>query len=88
MKLSRTVVLFAGAFGGLTAGAQAPDAGSSELSLEEVTVTARRREESLQITPVAVTAFSGEALEVRGAAQRRCALTVCAECAVRWRGGA
>ena len=67
MKLSRTVVLFAGAFGGLAPGAQAQDAGSSELSLEEVTVTARRREESLQTTPVAVTAFRGEALEVRGA---------------------
>lgn len=36
------------------------------LELEEVTVTARRRSESLQDTPVAVTAFSGEALELRG----------------------
>ena len=34
--------------------------------LEEVTVTARRREESLQDVPIAVTAFSGEALALRG----------------------
>ena len=39
--------------GGATASAQ----------LEEVFVTARRREESLQDTPVSITAFSGEALE-------------------------
>ena len=32
-------------------------------ALEEVVVTARRREESLQDTPVSITAFSGEALE-------------------------
>jgi iron complex outermembrane receptor protein len=36
------------------------------LELEEVTVTARRRSESLQDTPVAVTAFNAEALELRG----------------------
>ena len=35
--------------------------------LEEITVTARRRSESLQDTPVAVTALSGDALEVRAA---------------------
>lgn len=34
--------------------------------LEEMIVTARRREESLQSTPVAVSAFSGAALELRG----------------------
>ncbi|WP_308909743.1 TonB-dependent receptor [Pseudokordiimonas caeni] len=46
----------------------AQDAGAEErLSLEEIVVTARRREESLQDVPVAVTAFSSEALELRGA---------------------
>lgn len=35
-------------------------------SLEEILVTARRRRESLQETPIAVTAFSGEALRERG----------------------
>ncbi len=41
---------------------EAGDAMDSSL-LEEVVVTARRREESLQDTPVSITAFSGEALE-------------------------
>jgi iron complex outermembrane receptor protein len=36
---------------------------ASGLSLEEITVTARRREERLQDTPIAVTALSAEALE-------------------------
>ncbi|NKB38119.1 MAG: TonB-dependent receptor [Gammaproteobacteria bacterium] len=34
--------------------------------MEEVTVTARKREEGLQDTPIAVSAFSGESLEARG----------------------
>ena len=42
--------------------------GASGLALEEITVTARRREEGLQTTPVAVTALTAEALETRGAA--------------------
>ena len=37
-----------------------------EFGLEEIVVTARKREESLQTTPIAVTAFSGEGLELRG----------------------
>jgi iron complex outermembrane receptor protein len=36
--------------------------------LEEITVTARRRSESLQDVPIAVTAFSSDALAIRGAA--------------------
>jgi iron complex outermembrane recepter protein len=43
------------------------EAARSELAVQQVTVTARRREESLQTTPVAVTALSGDALTVRGA---------------------
>jgi iron complex outermembrane receptor protein len=35
--------------------------------VEDVVVTARRREESLQDVPISVTAFSGEKLDVRGA---------------------
>ncbi len=35
-------------------------------ALEEVVVTARKREESLQETPIAITAFSGERLEELG----------------------
>ena len=34
-----------------------------ELKLEEVTVTARKREESLQDVPISITAFSAEAIE-------------------------
>jgi iron complex outermembrane recepter protein len=34
--------------------------------LEEVVVTARKREESLQDTPISVSAFTGESLEMRG----------------------
>ena len=40
---------------------------AAETALEEITVTARRREESLQDVPVAVTAFSAEQLERSGA---------------------
>jgi iron complex outermembrane receptor protein len=35
-------------------------------SLEEIVVTAQRREQNLQDTPIAVTAFSGDALAVKG----------------------
>lgn len=38
----------------------------TSLALEEVVVTARRREESLQDVPIAVTAVSGEELSLRG----------------------
>jgi iron complex outermembrane receptor protein len=34
--------------------------------MEEITVTARKREESIQDTPIAVSAFTGESLDARG----------------------
>ena len=34
--------------------------------MEEVVVTARKREEGLQETPIAVSAFSGDSLQARG----------------------
>ncbi len=46
----------------------AQDADGANPSRETITVTARRREESIQDTPVAVTAFSADALEKLGAA--------------------
>ncbi len=46
------------------ASAQTPPAAGG--ALEEVTVTARRREESLQVVPIAVTAVSGEEIIKRG----------------------
>lgn len=45
--------------------AQAQTASSSAAGLEEIVVTARKREESLQDTPVAVSALTGAALETR-----------------------
>jgi len=39
---------------------------TESFTLEEITVTARKREETLQNVPVSVTAFSGEGLEKRG----------------------
>ncbi len=53
---------------GFSAPAWAQDAMAEEAgSADEIIVTARRREESLQDVPIAVSAFSGEALEMRGA---------------------
>jgi len=40
--------------------------GSTEWLIEEITVTARKREEDLQSTPLSISAFSGESLEFRG----------------------
>ncbi len=42
-----------------------------QLALEEIIVTARKREEVLQDTPVAVSAFSAEALQAAGIANTR-----------------
>ncbi|MCF7982084.1 MAG: TonB-dependent receptor, partial [Pseudomonadales bacterium] len=42
-----------------------PIASAAEATLEEVVVTARRKEESLQETPVAVSAFNSAAIELR-----------------------
>ena len=45
----------------------AQDSGTGiDALLEEITVTARKREEGLQDTPIAVSVFSGESLEARG----------------------
>jgi outer membrane receptor protein involved in Fe transport len=49
---------------GTTASAQEPSA--SDLALDEVVVTARKREETLQDVPLAVTAISVEQLDRRG----------------------
>ena len=44
----------------------AQEGANAQPRLEEVVVTARKREESIQETPVAVTALSGESLRERG----------------------
>lgn len=55
----------------VTAQDNAVDVSRGEMALEEVIVTARRREESLQETPVAISAFSAEDLLVQGIANTR-----------------
>jgi len=67
ISLAVAMALGAGAAALTPAAAQAQQGGAAQPVLEEVTVTARRREESLQDVPVAVTAFSGEDLAQRGA---------------------
>lgn len=65
----RTIAIGLGVFGvGLApAGAQEAEDGERRAGmLEEIIVTARFREERLQQTPVAISAFSGDSLEVRG----------------------
>ncbi len=47
--------------------ALAQDSAGASGVIEEVTVTARRREESMQDVPIAMTAYTGEALDLRGA---------------------
>jgi iron complex outermembrane recepter protein len=68
MKHSTLVASLGGVLCVLANGAEAQEVQGTGLTLEEITVTARRREESLQSAPVAVTAVTGEALETRGAA--------------------
>ncbi len=48
------------------ASAQEAPAASNDVSVDEVVVTARRREENLKDVPVAVSAFSAEKLERSG----------------------
>ena len=58
-------VMEAASQGNVSGGSQNP------MTLEEVVVTARKREEALQDTPVAISAFSAEGLEEAGIANTR-----------------
>ncbi|MFA4891918.1 TonB-dependent receptor [Brevundimonas sp.] len=66
----KTALLAGAAWSALSTFAMAQDAAPQEgaSSLDDVVVTARRREESLQDVPVAVTAVSAETLANRGSA--------------------
>jgi len=64
-----TILLVAvvfGVFATVVPRAALPAEGKSRVLMDELTVTVRQREESLQNAPVAVSAFSGEQLEFRG----------------------
>ncbi|MBO9501910.1 TonB-dependent receptor [Brevundimonas sp. A19_0] len=69
-RLVKTVLLAGAAWGALSATAIAQEAPAQEptaTSLDEIIVTARRRDEQLKDVPVAVTALSAERLEETGA---------------------
>ncbi len=66
VRYSRTLFLAGAALTALLTGASpavAQDAGTQVSSLDDVVVTARRREESLQDTPLAITAFTQETIQ-------------------------
>lgn len=69
--LVKTALLAGAAWGALSTVAVAQDGSArpEATGLDDVIVTARRTEESSQRTPLALTAFSGESLERRGAQQ-------------------
>ncbi|MNS62627.1 Pesticin receptor precursor [compost metagenome] len=69
-RLVKTVLLAGAAWGALSASAVAQEASAEPQAstIDDVVVTARRREETLKDVPVAVSAFSSEQLEQKGAA--------------------
>lgn len=67
--VSWAVVLAIGTVSQTTAAQTAPASG--EAALETITVTATRREESLQSVPISITALSGEALAGAGVTETR-----------------
>jgi iron complex outermembrane receptor protein len=66
LTLALAMALSGGATAALPTVVQAAD--RDTLSVEEVVVTARKREENLQDTPIAITAVGGAELQARGAA--------------------
>ena len=67
--LSRSSLIALGVALALPAAAQDKPAAESGLTLEEVTVTARKIEENLMVVPLAITAITGKDLEAIGAKQ-------------------
>ena len=65
-KTAHNAYLILGGFALALPAAVATAAEKSATGLEEITVTARRREESAQATPVSLTAFSAEELRAAG----------------------
>ena len=69
-RLMKSVLLAGAAWSAASSMTMAQDAvpQNDQTAVDDIVVTARRREESLQDVPVAVTAVSGAQLEARGAA--------------------
>jgi len=71
-RLVKTALLAGAAFGVMTSAAQAQvraaPAGEQASAVDDIIVSARRRDEALKDVPVAVSAFSAEQLEQKGAA--------------------
>ncbi|RYG10693.1 MAG: TonB-dependent receptor, partial [Caulobacteraceae bacterium] len=68
-RIIKHALLASAAFSAFAGAAYAQDAASPDATLEDVVVTARRTSESVQRTPLAVSAFSGQTLERIGAQQ-------------------
>ncbi|ADK99787.1 TonB-dependent receptor [Brevundimonas subvibrioides] len=69
-RFMKSVLLAGAAWSAASSMTMAQDAQSDEqTTVEDIVVTARRSEESVQTVPLAVSAFSGESLERRGAQQ-------------------
>ncbi len=70
-RLVKTALLAGAAFGVMASAAQAqeaPSVGTQVSSVDDIIVSARRRDEALKDVPVAVSAFSAEQLEQKGSA--------------------
>jgi iron complex outermembrane receptor protein len=61
-----TLALLLSGNGDALAQRSAPAVSKTDILLEEIVVTARKREEKLQDAPISITAFTGEGLEARG----------------------
>lgn len=67
-RVMKRALLAGAAFGAIATGAQAQEASSQEaVAVEDIIVTARRTEESVQKTPLSISAFSEETLNRIGA---------------------
>jgi iron complex outermembrane recepter protein len=63
-KLSYAIAaILSGASAGLVSAAPAPETDSSSDTIQEITVTAQRRSESMQDVPISMQAFTGKALQ-------------------------
>ncbi|WP_321392550.1 TonB-dependent receptor [Emcibacter sp.] len=65
VRLMVSTIIATGAFTGVAAGADAAGDSEGGFVLEEIVVTAQKREQNLQDTPISLAAFDREALEMR-----------------------